>query len=85
MSVTPLQDRPFEDYIVAQVTAEEAEFADVLQRAEARVEAGESPTLFIALREFWTEEGIDFAAFFPQINVADIANQNKIGRRALRS
>ena len=77
MSITPLQDRPFEDYIVAQVTAEEAQFADVLQRAEARVDAGGSPTLFIALRDIGVEEGIDFAAFFPQINVADIANQNE--------
>ncbi len=77
MSITPLQDRPFEDYIVAQVTAEEATFADVLQRAEARVDASESPTLFIALRDLGVEEGIDYAQFFPQINVADIANQNK--------
>jgi len=77
MSITPLQDRPFEDYIVAQVTAEEADFADVLQRAEARVDAGDSPTLFIALRDLGVEEGIDYATFFPQINVADIANQNK--------
>ena len=77
MSITPLQDRPFEDYIVAQVTADEAEFADVLQRAEARVNAEESPTLFIALRDLGEEENIDFAEFFPQINVADIANQNE--------
>jgi len=77
MSITPLRDRPFEEYIVAQVTAEQAEFADVLQRAEARVDAGESPTLFIALRDLGEAEGIDFAKFFPQINVADIANQNK--------
>ncbi|TVP80171.1 MAG: protein translocase subunit SecD [Puniceicoccaceae bacterium] len=77
MSVTPLQDRPFEDYIVAQVTAHELEFADVLQRAEARVEAGDAPTLFIALRDLGEREGINYAKFFPQINVADIANQNK--------
>ena len=77
MSITPLQDRPFEEYIVAQVTAEEAEFADVLQRAEARVENGEAATLFIALRDLGLEEEIDYAKFFPQINVADIANINK--------
>lgn len=77
MSVTPLKDRPFEDYIVAQVTAEQADFADVLQRAEARVDAGASPTLFIALRDLGIEESIDYAKFFPQINVADVANQNK--------
>ena len=77
MSITPLQDRPFEDYIVAQVTADQAEFADVLQRAETRVDAEDSPTLFIALRDLGVEDGIDYAKFFPQINVADIANQNK--------
>jgi len=77
LSVTPLQDRPFEEYIVAQVTAEQAEFADLLQRAEARVDAKESPTLFIALRDLGEEEEIDYAKFFPQINVADVANQRK--------
>ena len=30
MSITPLQDRPFEDYIVAQVTAEEADQGGVI-------------------------------------------------------
>jgi SecD/SecF fusion protein len=77
MSITPLQNRPFEDYIVAQVTADEAEFADLLQRAEARVEMGDAPTLFISLRDLGVEESVDYAKFFPQINVADIANQNK--------
>ncbi|MDQ8208095.1 protein translocase subunit SecD [Coraliomargarita sp. SDUM461003] len=77
MSITPLQDRPFEDYIVSQVTAEQADFTDVLQRAQARVEAEESPTLFIALRDLGVEEEINYAKFFPQINVADIANQTK--------
>jgi SecD/SecF fusion protein len=77
MSITPLQDRPFEDYIVAQVTANEAEFSDLMERAEARVEAGEAPTLFIALRDLGEAESIDYAKFFPQINVADIANLDK--------
>lgn len=77
MSITPLQDRPFEDYIVAQVTENEEAFSDLMQRAEARVEAGEAPTLFIGLRDLGEEEDIDYAQFFPQINVADIANQNK--------
>ena len=77
MSITPLQDRPFEDYIVAQATADEAEFADLMQQAEARVAAGEAPTLFIALRDLGESGDVDYAKFFPQINVADIANQNK--------
>ncbi len=77
LSITPLQDRPFEDYIVAQATAETAEFAELMSKAEARVAAGGSPTLFIALRDLGVEEGINYAKFFPQVNVADIANQNK--------
>lgn len=77
LSITPLQDRPFEDYIAAQVTAQQDDFDEVMERAEARVEADESPTLFIALRDLGVEEQIDYAKFFPQINVADVANQNK--------
>jgi SecD/SecF fusion protein len=65
MSITPLQDRPFEDYIVAQVTAEEAEFADLLQRAETRVDAKESPTLFIALRDLGRRRGDRLRKVFP--------------------
>ena len=77
MSVTPLRDRPFEEYIVSQVTANESDFVDLLKRSGIRVEQGDSPTLFIALRDIGVEEGIDFSQYFPQINVADIANQNK--------
>ncbi len=77
MSITPLQDRPFEEYIVAQATANEAEFTDLMEQAAARVEAEEAPTLFIALRDLGEEANVDYAKFFPQINVADIANQNK--------
>jgi len=77
MSVTPLQDRPFEDYIVDQVTAQQDEFSQLFARAEARLAAGDSPTLFIALRDLGVLEDVDYAKFFPQINVADIANQRK--------
>ncbi|MFU8848249.1 MAG: protein translocase subunit SecD [Opitutales bacterium] len=77
MSVTPLKDRPFEDYIVAQVTAHSEEFVDLMDRAEARVKAGDAPTLFVALRDLGVQEDVNYAKFFPQINVADIANQNK--------
>lgn len=77
MSVTPLKDRPFEDYIVEQVTAEQEEFNNLMEQAEERIQAGESPTLFIALRDLGVEKEIDYAKFFPQINVADIANRNK--------
>jgi len=75
--ISPLKDRPFEDYIVAQATAENAEFASIMARAGARVDSKKSKTLFLALREMGAEEDIDYAVFFPQVNLRDVANQNK--------
>ena len=75
--ISPLKDRPFEDYIVAQATAETAEFGALMERAQARVDSKQSKTLFLALRELGAEENIDFALFFPEVNLRDIANQNK--------
>jgi SecD/SecF fusion protein len=75
--ISPLQDRPFEDYITEQATAETEAFADIIERARARVDAQQSKTLFIALRDLGVEEGIDYAKFFPEINLRDVANQNK--------
>lgn len=75
--ISPLKDRPFEDYIVAQATAETADFGVIMERAQARVDSKQSKTLFLALRELGAEENIDFALFFPKVNLRDIANQNK--------
>ena len=83
ISITPLQDRPFEDYILSQATAESDAFEEIFNRARARVEAsqdsaeGGRKTLFIILREMGAEENINFAAFFPEINLKDVPNQNK--------
>lgn len=75
--ISPLKDRPFEDYIVEQATAKNAEFASIMERAEARVDSKKSKTLFLALREMGAEDDIDYAVFFPQVNLRDVANQNK--------
>lgn len=75
--ISPLKDRPFEDYIVEQATAETVEFASIMERAQARVDDEQSKTLFLALREMGAEDNIDYAVFFPQVNLRDIANQNK--------
>ena len=39
ISITPLQDRPFEDYILSRATAEVEAFEDIVERARDRVEA----------------------------------------------
>ncbi|MDG1241509.1 MAG: protein translocase subunit SecD [Opitutae bacterium] len=75
--ISPLKDRPFEDYILEQATAETTEFAAIMARAEARVDSKKSKTLFLALREMGAEDDIDYAVFFPEVNLRDVANQNK--------
>lgn len=62
---------------MAQATAETEVFADIMARAEARVEAGEAKSLFVALRTLGVEESIDYAQFFPEIEIRDIANRTK--------
>ncbi len=74
LNITPLRDRPFEEYIVDQATAGEERFESIMDQARERVEAGEASTLFIALRDLGREEEIDYAAFFPEINLTDVAN-----------
>jgi SecD/SecF fusion protein len=76
-SISPIQDRPFSSYIESQATDNLAEFEALLEAGNARVSAGESPTLFIALRDLGREEGVNYAEFFPEINLKDIPNQNK--------
>lgn len=78
-SVVPLKDRPFEDFIVAEATAEADEFAAIMERAQARVANEESSSLFVALRDLGKEEKIDYSKFFPQPDnrVKDIANLDK--------
>ncbi len=92
-SITPLKDRPFEDYIVSQAASENyvaegkdgeadeeidvSEFSAIMERAQARVADGSASTLFIALRDMGIEERIDYAIYFPSVNLRDVANQNK--------
>ncbi|MCH2036016.1 MAG: protein translocase subunit SecD [Puniceicoccaceae bacterium] len=77
ISITPIKDRPFEQYISEQATAQLDIFEDLLARAQELVARKESKTLFTALRDLGVEESIDYALFFPQIQVKDIANRNK--------
>ena len=77
ISITPIKDRPFEQYISEQATAQVDIFEDLLARAQELVARKESKTLFTALRDLGVEESIDYALFFPQIQVKDVANRNK--------
>ena len=76
-SIFPIQDRPFSTYAESQVTANLEEFNKLLEAGKARVISGDSPTLFIALKDLGQEKNINYAKFFPEINLKDIANQDK--------
>ncbi len=78
-SMVPFGDTPFEDYIKTRATANQAEFAQVLKDAGARVDPNgyktdktKSPTLYIALRDYSNEKEIDLSKYFPDVNVSDI-------------
>lgn len=68
-SLLPIADRPFEEHIVAKASARTDEFAALMQAASDRVQAGESPTVFIALRDLANERRIDLTDFFPQVRM----------------
>lgn len=76
-SISPLQDRPFDSFIESQATHNLEEFNALLEAGNLRISSGESPTLFIALRDLGREQGINYAEFFPEINLKDIPNQDK--------
>jgi len=66
-SLFPLQDQPFPDFIKSKASAERAEFTRLVDEAEARVAAGESPSVFVALKQLGKERQIDLAKHFPSI------------------
>ena len=76
-SITPLKDRPFDQYLEAEVTAEIEAFDSLLERAQTLVDNKKSKSLFAALRKIGIEEEIDYAKFFPQISLRDVPNRDK--------
>lgn len=77
MNLTPPQDIPFGDYIKQNASAEQGAFKAIVQKAEARVENGEEPSLFVALRTIGEQEKIDYVGYFPHIDLLDVKNRNR--------
>jgi SecD/SecF fusion protein len=68
-SLFPLADRPFNDFIQAQVRHDGERFGELMRRAAAEVEAGRHPSAFMALKAIANHEKIDLSQFFPQIRL----------------
>lgn len=81
LNLVPFQETPFDEYALA-VSAEQlveepetlSEFEGLIERARARVEAGETTSLYIALRRIAAEDNIDLTQYFPEIPLVDISN-----------
>ena len=84
LNIIPLEDTPFEDYIRGKATFKEAELSALVQRARERSDAGEDPTLFIALKGIIDDENIDLQQYFPEIDARDIKNIKKRNDTLLR-
>jgi SecD/SecF fusion protein len=69
LSLYPLKNRPFPDYLKGEVTARNEEFGSLMSRAAERVQAKEAQSIFVALKRIANEEKIDLSQFFPHINL----------------
>jgi SecD/SecF fusion protein len=67
LNFLPVRDTPFEAYLTQNTTA--PGFTNILARATARIEANESPSLYIALKQIGEEDQIDLTEYFPEIQI----------------
>lgn len=77
LNIVPVNDTPFEQSVLEQVSAEREAFEALYAEAEAMVEAGEAPSLFMAFRKLGEQPDVNFQDFFPHINVVDVRNQTR--------
>lgn len=82
LSILPLKDTPFNDYIQAEVGAQSAEFESLMTQASERVTNGQAPSVFIALKQIGKENRIDLSKFFPEIRL-ESSLQNVEKRNAI--
>jgi SecD/SecF fusion protein len=79
LTIIPVKDRKFDDYIRTEATAKRTEFAALMQKASDRVKAGQAQSVFMALKQIGREEKIDLSQFFPQVRLE--ASLKNVSRR----
>lgn len=83
LSLTPLRDHDVPTFIESKVEAKNADFQALLADAKARFDAGQSPSVFVALRDLANERRIDLAReYFPntklESTLTNITKRNTI-------
>lgn len=71
ITLLPVKDTPFDQYVRSEVSAQTAEFNALIAKASARVQGGQAPSVFVALKQIGQEEKVDLSKFFPQIRLED--------------
>lgn len=82
-SLLPLENQNFPDYAKASATAKTAEFARLVDEAEALAAASEDvPSVFVGLKQIGKQRKIDLAQYFPEMRfeakLTNIAKRNNI-------
>jgi len=67
LNLIPTRDTPFGTYL--EETASESGFPEILARATARIETGESPSLYMALKQIGKEDQVDLTQYFPEVRI----------------
>ena len=81
LSLVPVTDRDVPTFIASEVEAKNADFQALLKDANARFEAKQAPSVFIALRDLANERKVDLAKeYFPGVkmdhSLTNIAKKN---------
>ena len=82
LNLVPFEDREFGAFTVERANQEE--FEVLVEQAQAGVESGDYPSVYVGLREIAKSGGIDLAPYFPEINLTDIKNQERRNEVLLR-
>ena len=74
ISFLPFNDVDFATYLSNEVSANKEDFNRMLETAKQEVDAGEVPSVYVALRQMGDADQVDFSTFFPHVNLKDIKN-----------
>jgi SecD/SecF fusion protein len=82
VTLLPVKDRDFGQYVRESASAKQTEFNALIGKASARVQSGQAPSVFAALKQIGREEKLDLSQFFPQIrleeNLKNVEKRNNI-------
>ncbi len=74
----PWDNQPFGEYFKTHATAKPAEFAKLMTAVDDRIKTGQSPTVYVALKQIGLEQKLDLSQFFPEIRLeASLKNIEK--------